>query len=158
MLESENKPVTIQLLGEYLRAECYQPALYHLGGSWSHCGDTYCLEQTSAGFEAFYVERGQRSSDCFIEQDEATACRRFIDLLDRQSWSRGHCIAFTPDVAEIEATTLTLQRHGIQAVRNDIPAYRFAGDRRFRLFVFGRDLQVVHQLVASGALSPLSNT
>lgn len=149
-------PTTLAELADHLRDECYQPSAYHLGPGWSQCGDTYCLEHQQAGFEAFYVERGQRSEPFWIEPSEAAACACFLALIEGDRTSRLHCIAFSGDVSEIEAIDEILASEGVQSKRNDIPAMSGAGDPRFRLFVEGRDKRVVDRLVAAGRISAVA--
>ena len=149
-------PATLIELADYLRAECYQPEFYNIGPSWSHCCDTYCIELTTAGYEAFHVERGQRSGPIWIDGNESAACRAFIALLDGERWSRSHCIAFTASLTEIQRIEGELGSRGIQATRNDIPAFSGPNNPRFRLFVTGRDKITVDQLIASGQLPPVS--
>jgi hypothetical protein len=145
-------PTTLAELADYLRDECYQPSAYHLGPDWSSCGDTYCLERTPVGFEAFYVERGQRSEPFWIEPSEAAACACFLALIVGDRSSRLHCIAFSGDVSEIETIGAILASEGVQSKRNDIPAMSGAEDPRFRLFVEGRDKRIVDRLVAAGRI------
>jgi hypothetical protein len=155
-MKTAAQPSTMAALAEYLRTECYQPSCYHIGSGWNHCGDTHCLEKTTSGYEAFYVERGQRSTTFFIEADEAIVCRKFLELLDRESWSRTHCIAFTAQLSDAERIEHELAAVGVRSVRNDIPAYRGPDDSIYRLFVFGRDLPMVEQMVASGQIPAVS--
>lgn len=150
MERSQQIPTTLTALSAYLAHECYQPILYHIGSNWSACGDTYCIEHTQSGFEVFYVERGQRSSDLFVEQNESIACRRFLEILNQSLWSRAHCIAFSTDQEEIARIADVLTSAGIDTTRNDIPSYRATGDVRYRLFVLGRDHIKVDSLVAAG--------
>jgi len=149
-------PTTLAELADYLRDECYQPSAYHLGPGWSHCGEAYCIEQTPAGFEAFCVERGQRSDPLWIESCEDSACRAFLALLDGDATSRSHCIAFTGNRAEIEAIEETLAFEGVRSRRNDIPAFGGIDDPRFRLFVEGRDKWVIDRLVEAGRIPAVS--
>ncbi|CAN5878020.1 hypothetical protein BH11VER1_BH11VER1_20420 [soil metagenome] len=151
-----SKPTTLIELAGYLSAECYQPHCYHIGPGWRGCGDTYCIERTPAGYEAFYVERGQRSSLIWVEDSEASACLSFIALLDGEKWSRAHCIAFTKSLSEIEQINEKLASLGIQATRNDVPTLGGPNDPRFRLFVTGRDKIAVDQMIASGQIPPVS--
>jgi hypothetical protein len=145
-------PTTLAELADYLRDECYQPSAYHLGPDWSSCGDTYCLDHTPTGFEAFHVERGQRSDPFWIESGEGMACARFLALLDGDRTSRLHCIAVSGDVSEIEAIDEILASEGVPSKRNDIPAMSAAGEPKFRLFVEGRDKRTVDRLVAAGRI------
>lgn len=145
-------PTTLAELADHLRDECYQPSAYHLGQGWSHCGDTYCLEHTPVGFEAFYVERGQRSEPFWIESSEGMACARFLGLLGGDCTSRLHCIALSGDVTEIETIEEILASEGVHSKRNDIPAMSSTGDPRFRLFVEGRDKRIVDRLVVAGRI------
>jgi hypothetical protein len=156
MTHEASMPTTLSELAVYLREECYQPAIFHVGPNWSHCGDTFCIEHTPSGYEAFYVERGKRSDPIWIESSEAAACRAFLALLDRERFSRSHCIAFTKERSEIEAIEQKLVCHGIQFTRNDIPVFGGPNDPRYRLFVIGRDKIIIDQLISSGQIPPVS--
>jgi hypothetical protein len=149
-------PATLEDLSRHLQAECYQPNAYHVGDGWSGCCDAHCIEKTRSGFEIFYVERGRRSKSIDVLGDEAAACQAFIAWLDRTRWSRGHCIAFTRSLGEIEEISEKLAARGIAAERNDLPAYAGPNDPRYRLFVFGTDKLIVDAMAANGDISPIS--
>ena len=152
MQPGSTTPATLADLALYLNAERYQPGLFHIGSGWSGCGDTFCLEQTAAGFEAFYVERGQRAEAMWIEPDEAAACQAFVALLDREPWSRSHCVAFSDDLAEISRINELLSVRGIQATRNDIPSFDGPDRPRYRLFAIGKDKLIADQMMNEGLI------
>lgn len=149
-------PTTLAGLADFLREEGYHPSAYHIGAGPLQGGDAYCLEQTPAGFEAFHVERGLRSDPFWVEPCEHSACRAFVALLDRDSTSRSHCIAFTGNRSEIEMIERDLATEGIRTRRNDIPAFGGSDDPRFRLFVEGRDKKRVDLLVEEGRIPAVS--
>jgi hypothetical protein len=152
MAEPENIPETLAALALHLREQCYRDSSFHIGPGWERCDDAHALIQSEAGFEVFYIERGQRCGTEFIEKDEAAACRRFFNLLKDGVWTRAHCVVFTPDAAEAEAAQRLLAAEGIETLRNDMPAYCRANDPRHRVFVLGRDVLCVQQMVEQGRM------
>jgi len=155
MVDEAQTPSTLNELREYLKSHCYQPSGYHVGSGWRGCADTHCIEKTDSGFVIFYVERGQRYETIEAHEDEATACRAFLNTLDQDRWSKAHCVAWSTSIDEINRITRIMEARGIQPKRNDIPAYAGPNDPRYRLFVFGRDKLAVDAMIRNGDIPPL---
>lgn len=125
-------------LATHLLSECYQPSAYHIGSGWSSCGDTYCIEQIRGQFEIFYVERGQRKEAIHRIENESAACEAFLAVLDRERFSRAHCVGFLASKVEADLLAERLVSRGIVVHRDAIP-YSSSTDMRYRIFVFVRD-------------------
>lgn len=130
--------MNLQELSVHLRHECYQPAVYHVGSGWGACGDTFCVARVGSQFEVFYVERGQRGEAIHRCETEAAACDAFIAVLDRERFSRAHCVGFFTMKTEADMLLERLVSAGIIVHRDAIP-YSSSTDMRYRVFVFGRD-------------------
>src|SRR5579859_5172472 len=86
--------MNLKELSAHLQRECYQPSVYHVGSGWGACGDTFCIEKVGGQFEVFYVERGQRGDAIHRSESESAACDAFLAALDRERFSRAHCVGF----------------------------------------------------------------
>jgi hypothetical protein len=106
--------------------------------NWGACGDTYCIEQIGGKFEIFYVERGQRGKTIQQIESETAACETFIAILNRERFSRGHCVGFFTVKSAAGALAERLTSLGIGIHRDAIP-YSSSTDLRYKVFVFGRD-------------------
>lgn len=125
-------------LSEFLLQECYQPNVYHIGPGWESCGDTFCIDRVGIHFEVFYVERGQRGNVIRRCETEVAACAAFLEIIDREPFSRAHCIGFFTVQPEADALAQRLISAGIK-VHRDAISYSSSTDMRYRVFVFGRD-------------------
>jgi len=156
MVNDVQAPSTLDELQKHLKNHCYQPSGFHVGGDWAGCGDTHCIEKTDSGFDIFYVERGQRYETIELHEDESAACRAFVKILERDEWSRGHCVAWSTSMDEIDRIARRMEARGVRVKRNDIPNYSGADDPRYRLFVFGRDKLTVDDMIQGGEIPALS--
>lgn len=130
--------MNLQELSAHLQRECYQTSIYHVGSGWGACADTFCVERIGGQFEIFYVERGQRGEAIHRCETEAAACEAFLAVLDRERFSRAHCVGFFTTKSEADRLSERLASAGIIVHRDAIP-YSSTSDMRYRLFVFGRD-------------------
>jgi len=130
--------MNLQQLAEHLRSECYQPAHYHIGLGWGACGDTFCIDKIDGQFEIFYVERGQRGKPIQRIEDETTACKAFLAVLDCEPFARANCIGSFVVKSEADDLARRLDSQGIKVHRDEVP-YSSLTDIRYRIFVFGRD-------------------
>jgi len=130
--------MNVQELLIHLQHECYQPKVYHVGPNWSACDDTYCLERIDGQFEVFYVERGKRGETIHRCENESAACDAFLAILDRERFSRAHCVGFFSTKTAADDFSERLVSAGITVHRDVIP-YSNSTDLRYRVFVFGRD-------------------
>lgn len=130
--------MNFQELSAHLQRECYQPSVYHVGSGWGACGDTYCIERVGGQFEIFYVERGQCGEAIHRCESESAACEAFLAVLDRERFSRAHCVGFFTTKSEADRLSERFATAGIAVHRDAIP-YSSTTDMRYRIFVFGRD-------------------
>jgi hypothetical protein len=130
--------MNLQELSAHLRQECYSPDVYHVGSGWEACGDTFCIERVGGKFEIFYVERGQRGQTIQQVESESEACAAFLTVLDRERFSRAHCVGFFTTKSDADTLAERLVSAGIGVHRDAIP-YSSSSDMRYRIFVFGRD-------------------
>ena len=130
--------MTLHELSAHLQQECYQPGVYHVGSGWGSCGDTFCIEKIGGQFEIFYVERGQRGKAIHRCESESAACEAFLAALDRERFSRAHCVGFFTNKSEADTLSERFDSAGITVHRDAIP-YTSTTDMRYRVFVFGRD-------------------
>jgi hypothetical protein len=130
--------MNLQELSSYLQRECYNPNVYHVGPGWGACGDTFCIERVDGQFEVFYVERGQRGGLIHCAESEAEACAAFLAALDRERFSRAHCVGIFTTKSEADRLSDRLVSSGIAVHRDAVP-YSHRTDIRHRVFVFGRD-------------------
>jgi len=130
--------MNLQELSAHLQRECYQPSVFHVGSGWGACGDTYCIERVGGQFEVFHVERGQRGEAIHRVESESAACEAFLAVLDRERFSRAHCVGFFTTKSEADTLAERLGSTSITVHRDAIP-YGSSTDMRYRVFVFGRD-------------------
>lgn len=130
--------MNLQELSAYLQYECYQPDGYHVGPGWSNCGDAYCIDKIGSQYEVFYVECGERRNAFYCGDSESVACDTFLSFLNREHFSRAHCVGSFIEKSEAEALVERLASLGIR-VHRDIITYSNSADFRYRVFVFGRD-------------------
>src|SRR5258707_12354569 len=120
-------------LSAHLQRECYQPSVYHIGSGWGACGDTFCIERIGGQFEGFYVERGRRGEAIHRCASESAACDAFLAALDRERFSRAHCVGLFTTKSEADSLSERLVSAGITVHRNAIP-YSSTTDMRYRAF------------------------
>lgn len=130
--------MNLKELSAHLRLECYNPDAYLVGSGWGACGDTYCIEPANGQFEIFYVERGQRGKTIQQFESESEACVAFLAVLDRERFSRAHCVGFFIMKSDADNFTERLISANVGFHRDTIP-YSSSTDMRYRVFVFGRD-------------------
>jgi hypothetical protein len=140
--------MNLQKLSEYLLEECYQPFSYHIGPGWESCGDTICINRARDKFEVFYVERGERGKTFHIGENESDACKEFLSILDREPFSKAHCVGFFSMESDADRLAERLISGGIQ-IRKDAIPYGSLSDKRFQIFVFGRDKTHANKIMGS---------
>lgn len=138
--------MNLNQLSTHLKEECYEPGVYHIGPGWDVCADTFCIEKISRQFEVFYVERGQRGEAIYRSESEAEACDAFLALLERERFSRAHCVGFFETKPEADKFTERLVSAGINVHRDAVP-YNSSTDLRYRVFVLGRDKLRVQEII-----------
>jgi hypothetical protein len=86
----------------------------------------------------FYIERGVRGKTIQRVDGESEACAAFLAILDRERFSRAHCLGSFSKKSEADALAEQLVSAGMNVHRDVIP-YGSSTDLRYRVFVFGRD-------------------
>ena len=100
--------------------------------------DVHCLGFNNVNWELYYVERGQKSEPIFSSTNEEEAIKFYTDFVSRiEHW---HLIAFTRSAEILNDFKSKLESKNIRTIQNDIPNYKIAGDRVYRLFVVNKDI------------------
>ncbi len=107
--------------------------------------DAFCVELWGTEWNIFYRERGSDSPPIYTTASEADACEFFLEHMKKQpNW---HCVGFFKN--ETYATTLEAKLRDlcVDPIRNDIPTFAHADDPRYRVFVAGRQIHVVRDIL-----------
>jgi hypothetical protein len=142
--------MNLQELSTYLQRECYQPSAYHVGPDWGRCGDALCIEGIGGQFEIFYVERGERKETFGFYESEPAACEAFLALLNRDRFSRAHCVGLFSTKSEADRLSERLVAAGIVVHCDSIP-FGSVTDMRHRVIVFGRDKIRAEEMIGQGS-------
>ena len=127
--------MTLEELSAHLQRECYQPNAYHVGSNWSGCSDSYCIDRVGEKFAIFYVERGKRDDPVHCYETEEEACDAFLAELDRDRFSRAHCVGIFTTQSQADALALWLDSVGITFHRD---ANLVASEHKYSVAVIGR--------------------
>ena len=107
--------------------------------------DAFCLDRRGNEWVVFYSERGVDSKPIYRSRSESEACHFFYDyVMNLDHW---HLVGWFEREADARSLEAKLSDLGIAFVRNDIPAYEFANDPRYRVFVIGKDIFKFRQLL-----------
>ena len=107
--------------------------------------DALCLAKRGDIWVIYYSERGQDYSPEFESTSEEDACQFFYKLvMEQQHW---HIVGFFKNEGEAKALEAKLKLIGVESIRNDIPAYKHRDDPRYRVFVVGKDIFRVKELL-----------
>jgi hypothetical protein len=107
--------------------------------------DAFCLVKRGDAWVVYYSERGQDYSPEYESSSEEDACQFFYKLvMEQQHW---HIVGFFKSESEARALEAKLESIGVEPIRNDIPAYKHRDDLRYRVFVVGKDVFRVKDLV-----------
>lgn len=105
--------------------------------------DAYCLDKINGFWSVFYSERGRDSSPIFSTDNKEEAAEfYFKHILKQQHW---HIVGFFKNETLARNLQSKLDKFGIKYIRNDIPSYKFVGDKRYRVFVVGKDIFKVRE-------------
>jgi len=100
--------------------------------------DVHCLGFNNPNWEVYYLERGQKSEPIFSSTNEEEAIKFYTDFVAKiEHW---HLIAFTRSAEILNDFKSKLESKNIRTIQNDIPNYKTAGDRVYRLFVVNKDI------------------
>ena len=138
------QPMNVSDLESLLLAEGCTKESYAIG-SRGTASDAFCLLLNDRMWEVFYTERGVDSQPIFSSKSESEACDFFHKhILSLPHWHPVGWFTSEADAIELENRIRSL---GIQPIRNDIPSYRWAGDKRYRIFVMGKDIFPVRKAI-----------
>jgi hypothetical protein len=140
-------PTTLTELEAWMQENCVNDHAFRIGPTWPVLADGHAVTQEEGEHLFFYVERGQRSH---IERfdTEAQVCRRAFDHLRWDKWSSAYLVGFFPDQADALAMQARLAEADI-VFHADRILYRSPDDFRYRVIVFGRDVERVAALEES---------
>ena len=116
-------------------------------GSAARANDAFCLTKIKKSWVVFYTERGINSAPIFSSDNESEAVEFFYDFVRKQQhW---HLIgSFTKEKNALKLEK-KLKEMNVQPIRNDIPSFKLHGDKRFRVFVSGKDVFQARKLIES---------
>ena len=113
----------------------------------SRGSDVYCLDEIGGTWVVFYTERGQDSEPIFKSKSEDEACQFFYNyIMKLEHW---HIVGFFKEEESVKALEAKLLSIGVKPIRNDIPAYKFKDDPRYRVFVVGKDIFKVREALGA---------
>ncbi|RYY76283.1 MAG: SPOR domain-containing protein [Gammaproteobacteria bacterium] len=105
--------------------------------------DAFCLDKKGEKWSVFFCERGSDSAPIFSSDSEEETCEFFFNyIIKQQHW---HIVGFFKNISDANDLEEKLTSIGVKPIRNDIPAYRAAGDLRHRVFVVGKDIFKVRE-------------
>lgn len=106
--------------------------------------DVHCLGFNNPNWEVYYIERGQKSEPIFSSTNEEDAIKFYTDFVSKiEHW---HLIAFTRSSEILNDFKSKLESKNIRTIQNDIPNYKTAGDRVYRLFVVNKDIFIAKDI------------
>lgn len=138
--------LTLEKLAAQLKAENFNENFYCIGVGWQKLTDGFALEEVLPGkFEFFYTERGGRNVEKIFE-DEDEACRYVYDFLSNIKSAKKHIIGFFQTQEQAQKQIAELRKLNVEIFTDSIP-YGGINDRRYRVFVFGNDVDKVRNLI-----------
>jgi hypothetical protein len=136
--------MTLKELENMLIAERYNSQSYCIGSGWPRLGDGFAVDKGKTKFEFFYVERGHKSPMKEFDTEEEAADFAY-EFLSNEKWTRSHNVGFYSSKEEAERRMSVLREAGIEYF-NDVIPYGGPNDPRYRIFVFGKDIDRVKEL------------
>ena len=103
------------------------------------------MEKSGNLWEIFYSERGSKEEPIFSSISETDACEFFYNHI--LSMEHLHIIGFFKEESSANELENKLSNIGVRIIRNDIPAFMDRNDPRFRLFVIGKDIFKVKEVI-----------
>lgn len=132
-----------QLHDKLLSEGCNRFYIEGPGGPMSD--DVDCLGFSNGNWIVYYTERGQESPPVFSSPDMRLAIEFYCDrILKTDHW---HLLVFTRSLEIFNRRKAVLDGAGIATVRNDIPDFKVAGDRIYRLFVLNKAIFRARELL-----------
>jgi hypothetical protein len=124
-----------------LEAGC-NPINFSIGGGGS---DVYCLANRNGTWRVFYTERGRDDDPIFESTSEEEACEFYFDYIARRI-RHDHLVGLFVSEENAQMLSERLAQHGIRSHRDKIP-YGGWVDRRFRVFVVGKDIFTAREIL-----------
>lgn len=113
--------------------------------------DAFCLAKRGDFWGVYYSERGQDYPPKYESASEEEACAFFYKLvMEQQHW---HIVGFFKNELDAKELEGRLQSIGVEPIRNDIPAYKHREDPRCRVFVVGKDIFRVRELLGEPTIT-----
>jgi hypothetical protein len=135
-------PKTVEELLNWLSTNCYADT-YAIGKIRIFEG--YGLDSNNGTYIWYYTERGQRQDlECFANEEAAVAYA--FRIIKSDVYANRHLIGFVKTQSELQSLMQELDNRGINYF-TDVLFYSNQPPRdRFRVFVFGCDVQKVLDL------------
>jgi hypothetical protein len=116
---------------------------YRVGVHGQGNSDAIVLEETPKGFEVYYTERGHNSPMAsFANEDEA--CDYALEQLTKDESMSAHNVGVFDTEDQATALANELRGAGVKVKTDSIPMT--ADSKRYRVFVFGRDIDKVREI------------
>lgn len=113
--------------------------------------DAFCLARRGNEWLVYYSERGQDYPPEYTSVSEDDACEFFYTLvMNQQHW---HIVGFFKNENDAKQLEEKLKSIGIEPIRNDIPAYKHRNDPRYRVFVAGKAIFRVREVLGEPVLT-----
>lgn len=132
----------IELLARRLADLGVNHSAYRVGSYGGGSSDSVLLERTTEGFEVSYLERGNKSVMARFAS-EAEACEYVLRELTRDESALAHNVGVFDSESQAGVLVSKLKAAGIRVKTDAVPV---VGGKRYRVFVFGRDLERVRQV------------
>lgn len=141
-MEEAGRPLNLVELAQRLEAEGCNPGSYALGTRGS-ASDAFCLIHDGTAWQVFYTERGVNQEPFYTAASEVDACVYFFDYITR--FRHDHCVGFFRTQQAATDLRERLALSGV-ATHEDVIPYSALRDRRYRVFVTGKDIFVARRL------------
>ena len=119
------------------------PAAYRIGGFGRGNSDAIVVEQVPSGFEVLYTERGHNSLLASFPS-EAEACAFVLAELSKDESYLAHNVGIFDTEQQASELAAKLLANGIRTKVDTVPVSRES--QRYRVFVYGRDIEKVKKV------------
>ena len=116
---------------------------YRVGRFGTGNSDAIVLESSSRGFEVYYTERGHNSLLASFNS-ESEACQYVLAQLAQDQCATSHNVGTFDSASQASALASKLSAAGVKVKTDEIPIG--ANSKRYRVFVFGNDLERVRKI------------
>lgn len=135
---------SVKNLELYLKQECFNDYTFSIGNFGRKMQEGFLLDFNGQKYQYYYVERGQKDLIKEFENEE-DACKYVFEKLSNSKDGRRHCVGFTKSEKKHIEICNKLDEKGLNYETDSIP-YSSSTDLRYRIFVFGCDIQKVKNL------------